>query len=592
MMGPSLIISGSGGGSGVDGKSVELQVTATHIQWRQTGGVWADLIALSELAGADGNDGTNGIDGKNIELQKTATAIQWRETGGIWADLVTLTELTGTDGSDGLSAYEIAVNSGFVGTESEWISSLNGVDGSDGLSAYQIAVNNGFVGTETEWNSRNVLLEANGDLNLDDPATIRTFKIYAGKPSFDANDNYVSSRGGFFIGNELGGARLQQEGFKGDYDENSIVMYGTINPRPVRLAICPAGNPEDMPGEDTTSLALQHQNGGGQEQRFVIISKKAGEYRLASVATGIGQHFPITFSTSNYINARFGIAGQDTLTITNEPLGIENHKNTTLKIAQPATSDYMRMFGRTDGRFGIEYLGTSASQSWRINTIGMSIGGVDPAARSHVLNNDTSLNSLLIQNTNGAFASTSIQVDNVRVSNSGYSHFKARSNTSGTANTQFDIRGDGHAFADGAWNAGGADYAEYFEWLDGNPDDEDRVGHTVVLDNDKIRLATTGETPFGVISGMPSVVGNTAWNSWSGKFMRDDFGRVLKDEDGAEILNPDFDPDLEYVAREDRQEWSPVGLMGRLRIRKGQPVNPTWIKLKDISDTVEEWLIK
>lgn len=34
---------------------------------------------------------------------------------------------TGEDGVDGLSAYEIAVNYGFVGTEAEWIESLGGV---------------------------------------------------------------------------------------------------------------------------------------------------------------------------------------------------------------------------------------------------------------------------------------------------------------------------------------------------------------------------------------------------------------------------------------------------------------------------------
>ena len=67
--------------------------------------------------------------------------------------------LDGKDGQNGLSAYQIAVNNGFVGTEQEWLASLKGRDGqngqvilgNDGLSAYQIAVNNGFVGTEQEW---------------------------------------------------------------------------------------------------------------------------------------------------------------------------------------------------------------------------------------------------------------------------------------------------------------------------------------------------------------------------------------------------------------------------------------------------------
>ena len=81
-------------------------------------------------------------------------------------------------GIDGKSAYEIAIANGYFGTESEWLESLkgkNGIDGqpgkdgidgtngqdgkdgidgtpgTDGKSAYIIAVEHGFTGTETEW---------------------------------------------------------------------------------------------------------------------------------------------------------------------------------------------------------------------------------------------------------------------------------------------------------------------------------------------------------------------------------------------------------------------------------------------------------
>ncbi|MBS6596659.1 MAG: hypothetical protein KH326_06285 [Ruminococcus callidus] len=39
----------------------------------------------------------------------------------------------GKDGKDGLSAYELAVENGFVGTATEWLESLRGADGKDGL---------------------------------------------------------------------------------------------------------------------------------------------------------------------------------------------------------------------------------------------------------------------------------------------------------------------------------------------------------------------------------------------------------------------------------------------------------------------------
>lgn len=78
----------------------------------------------------------------------------------------------GKDGENGLSAYELAVQEGFIGSLAEWLESLKGNDGKDGVdgingqdgingkdgingtngfSAYEIAVQNGFVGTETEW---------------------------------------------------------------------------------------------------------------------------------------------------------------------------------------------------------------------------------------------------------------------------------------------------------------------------------------------------------------------------------------------------------------------------------------------------------
>lgn len=49
---------------------------------------------------------------------------------------------------NGNSAYEIAQNNGFSGTETQWLDSLQGDSGD---SAYDIAVNNGYEGTEAEW---------------------------------------------------------------------------------------------------------------------------------------------------------------------------------------------------------------------------------------------------------------------------------------------------------------------------------------------------------------------------------------------------------------------------------------------------------
>jgi hypothetical protein len=209
---------------------------------------------------------------------------------------------------------------------------------------------------------------------------------------------------------------------------------------------------------------------------------------------------------------------------------------------------------------------------------------------------------LVITAADASYASIVTYIQSSRAATSAYSLLSAYSDNGG--DREFNLQGDGNGYCDGAWTGGGADYAEYFEWSDGNPDEEDRRGIAVVLDGDKIRPAAAGEDPIGVISGNPSVVGDAAWNKWSGKYLRDDYGTYIQedyevtDKDGNTViqqrrkLNPAYDPDQEYTSREERPEWDCVGLMGKLRIRKSQPTGSRWIKMRDISDSVEEWLVR
>ena len=100
-------------------------------------------------------------------------------SGKLVKDSLEQIELTpgpqGIQGEEGDSAYEVAVKEGFVGNETAWLASLKGADGEqgadgvqgppgndgakgadgekgdDGLSAYEVAVEEGFVGDETAW---------------------------------------------------------------------------------------------------------------------------------------------------------------------------------------------------------------------------------------------------------------------------------------------------------------------------------------------------------------------------------------------------------------------------------------------------------
>lgn len=205
--------------------------------------------------------------------------------------------------------------------------------------------------------------------------------------------------------------------------------------------------------------------------------------------------------------------------------------------------------------------------------------------------------------------------------------------------TEFQFRGDGNAYADGTFNNNGADYAEYFESATGAAL---TVGATVVLDGNKVREATENDAPSAILGvirpkapGKASmVIGNTAWNKWSNKYLTDDFDCYVMeahevvewtDEDGklhsyeshnipVDVvvpqdavrkthddkgnpfehykLNPAYDPSVEYVPREKRDEWVIVGLVGQVKVLKGQPVNDRWVKMRDVSAAVEEWMIR
>lgn len=112
------------------------------------------------------------------------------------------------------------------------------------------------------------------------------------------------------------------------------------------------------------------------------------------------------------------------------------------------------------------------------------------------------------------------------------------------------------------------DFGEYFEWNDGNPNNEDRIGYMVQLNKDKIELAESFENCIGIISDTCIITGGACSFEWHKMYLRDDFGRELKDENGNSIINPEYNPDTEYISRDKRQEWSKVGILGQIHTRQ------------------------
>jgi hypothetical protein len=258
---------------------------------------------------------------------------------------------------------------------------------------------------------------------------------------------------------------------------------------------------------------------------------------------------------------------------------------TSIIFGQGSTSSSLTDVFSINKNTGLYYVG--------INTTDLNTGTGGRWASLGVRNNSsTTTAAIQTFHSNTSWADHSISAVVARSNNTAYAYYSAYSSTS--SDIDWYVRGDGAVFSDSSSSMSTpADYAEYFEWADGNPNNEDRAGYSVSLVNGtQIKIAESGENVIGIVSANPAVVGDAAWNNWTGKYKKDSFNRYLRDSNGDRILSEDYNPEDEYIPREDRKEWSPVGMVGKLRMHKGQLVDPRWIKMRDFSDTVEEWLVR
>ena len=287
---------------------------------------------------------------------------------------------------------------------------------------------------------------------------------------------------------------------------------------------------------------------------------------------------------------------------------------------------------------------SSSSERMKITSDGYSKhtsgGGYDSYVRAvtaHEFRQYINSSTLWTSNTNSSQTWEVIRADSARSATNAMNMITTT--TGNLGDDQHRLIGNGDILCDGTAGAGAADYAEYFEWEDGNTSNEDRRGYSVVLNsNGKIEKATEFEDKsniIGVVSANPVVVGDAQWRHWQSKYLRDDYGNYIyedhnqitwtddngvkhdyedwnvpsgitvpnvgvttttHDENGVKLqhqkLNPSYDASKTYIPRSERKEWDAIGMVGKLRVRKGQITGTRWIKMKDISDNVEEWLVR
>lgn len=113
---------------GADGKSA-------YQVWIDQGNKGSEDDFLKSLVGHQGDQGLTGRSAYDI----------WKDAGNVGDEKAFLKSLVGPKGDAGKSAYQLAVEGGFSGTEKEWINSLKGQD------AYQLAVASGYQGDLKSW---------------------------------------------------------------------------------------------------------------------------------------------------------------------------------------------------------------------------------------------------------------------------------------------------------------------------------------------------------------------------------------------------------------------------------------------------------
>jgi len=203
--------------------------------------------------------------------------------------------------------------------------------------------------------------------------------------------------------------------------------------------------------------------------------------------------------------------------------------------------------------------------------------------------------------------------------------------TPNVANNTITLSGTvGYVIAEGGFVTGTADYAENFPFADNNPNGEDRKGYFVSLVNDgKIEIGNSNI--LGIISSTPGVLGDSAEHHWTNMYLKNEWDmniseqykvytwseiidnrkltkRVFEDSNGNKFkeyphssfplgiehvggidenaiityinipkMNPNYNPNEEYIPRSQRKEWAPVGLLGKLYVRTAEKITSNFV---------------
>ncbi|MCL1700855.1 peptidase G2 autoproteolytic cleavage domain-containing protein [Lysinibacillus sp. Bpr_S20] len=547
----------------------------------------------------------------------------WSEVTGEWENVGNIKGEkgdTGDSGEDGKSAYEVAVDNGFVGTSEEWLKSLKGEKG-DAPDLTEI--NEKVDGVEkevTEHLAQDVLSEngAHGIRYFNNKLAVKNKE---GKWSIVETGSGQLYQEGNFVGSKANA--FGEYNFADSVTAVSVARYVSDVEKTIEVTNATGFNVGDTIKIKQTDVAVLFD---------AVITKKVN---LTAPAATITVTTTTPLNNSILLVLKLGGAqtsqtaeGRNTVSSGNyaHAEGSKTIASGYVAHAEGALTEASGYYTHTEG-YETKAIGDAAHAEGRGTTASGNYthteGNMTTASgqSSHAEGNKTTANGLATHAEGGetiASGDYSHAEGENTTSNVYGSHAQGRYNkrlngspttysstsdafvigngSPGTLSNAFRVTFDGKSYGLSAFNSTGADYAEFFEWKDGNPRNQDRVGYVVTLDKGMIRKATAKDIYIlGIVSANPSIIGNSHQDDWNGKYITDEWGRIqyhlvdveyeevikVENDDGTVTsetipktrkdyipkLNPNWNPDEDYIPREERAEWDAVGITGQLLVR-------------------------
>lgn len=143
----------------------------------------------------------------------------------------------------------------------------------------------------------------------------------------------------------------------------------------------------------------------------------------------------------------------------------------------------------------------------------------------------------------------------------------ASSGSASTANRKAHLHSNGNLDLAGAVNINTV-FNDFAEYLKNGTGKEIPVGTIVTIDRNGVRPADKSDDVIGVISGTAGIICGDTQFCWNKRYLTDEFGRIVTDNEGNYIENPEFDITIENIPRSKRpDEWSCVGMIGQVYVR-------------------------